>query len=97
MTLACRWGSRPSIIREHPMGTLWPRHHHGRFFQQGIVVTLAVHVRVGRRKHAERVVLKQPGMQIIVHVLLWNERFVSLHRAHEGLAEESGPLLGIWR
>jgi hypothetical protein len=25
-----------------------------------------------------------------VHVLFWNERFVSLHRAHEGVAEERG-------
>ncbi len=30
-----------------------------------------------------------------MHVLLWNERFVSLHRAHEGVAEERGSLLGV--
>ena len=53
-------------------GNLWPRHHPGRLFQQGKVGGLAVHIGVGGREHAERVVLEQPGMQIIVHVLFWN-------------------------
>ena len=84
-------------LNGHRASLLWSRHHPGRHFQQGKVGVLAAHIRVGGSEHAERVVLEQPGMQVIVHVLLWNQRFVSLHRAHEGLAEECGPLIGICR
>jgi hypothetical protein len=31
-------------------------------------------------------------MQVVVHVLLWNERFVPLHWTHEGLPKRGGPL-----
>lgn len=83
--------------QKQTLDCLWARRHHGRLFQQGKVVAIAANIRVGRRKHAERVVLEQPGMQVIMHILLWNERLVSFHRAHEGLVEERGALLGIRR
>ena len=77
--------------------SLRPMHHLGRRLEQGEVGVLAAHFRIGGREHPERVGLEQPGMQVVVHELFRNERFVSLHRAHKWAVEESGPLLGICR
>jgi hypothetical protein len=77
--------------------TLWPAHHFGWLFQQGKALALAAHIWVSRRENAEWVVLKQPGMQVVVHVLLWNERFVPLHWTQGGLPKERGALSGVRR
>src|SRR5262245_2138001 len=60
--------------------TLGSRHQLGWHPQQGKVVPVAAHIRVGGREHAERIVLEQPGVQVVVHVIPGNERFVSFHR-----------------
>ena len=55
--------------------------------QRKFARVVAAHIWIGRAEHAVRVVLEQPGMQIIVMEALRDQRLVSLHRPLEGLAE----------
>ena len=64
----------PWQARTNAPATLWPRYHLGRHFQKRKVVAFATHIRIGGRKHAERVFLEQPDAQVIVHVPPRNKR-----------------------
>src|SRR5215831_12771363 len=45
------------------------------------------------RRHLQQaeVVAVAAGMQVIVHILLWNERFVPFHRTIKGFSEQGWP------